>query len=71
MDEKQNALETTVDNDTDNWGNETTVKTGDTVGGKCFLVNIDQTVELTSTSALSGFGIIGETGTGVVQRVDK
>jgi len=64
-------VETTVDDDTGNRGTETTVETEDAVGGEGLLVDIDQTVELTVTTALRVLGVVGETGTGVVEGVDE
>lgn len=64
-------VETTIDDDTGNGGTETTVETGDTVRGESLLVDIDQTAELTLTTFLGALGIVGQTGTGVVKRVDE
>ena len=64
-------VETTVDDDTDNGGNKATVETSNTVRGKGLLVDIDETVELASTSALRRLGVVGETSTGVVEGVDE
>ena len=64
-------VETTVDDDTRDGGHETTVETGNTVGSEGLLVDIDQTVELTVTTRLCVLGVVGETGTGVVERVDE
>ncbi|CRJ80477.1 hypothetical protein BN1708_000269 [Verticillium longisporum] len=52
-------VETTVDNDTSNGGHETTVETGNT------------TVELALTTLLGVLGVVGQTGTGVVEGVDE
>lgn len=64
-------VQTTVDNDTSNGGSETTVETSDTIRGESLLVDIDQTVELTVTTLLSVLGVVGKTGTGVVEGVDE
>jgi hypothetical protein len=64
-------VQTTVDNDTSDGRHETTVETGNTVRGESLLVDIDQSVELTLTRALGGLGVVGKTGTGVVERVDE
>ena len=64
-------VETTVDNDTDDGRNETTVETSNTIRGKGLLVDVDETVELTSSSTLCRLRVVGETGTGVIQRVDE
>lgn len=64
-------VETTVDDDTEDGRTETTVETGNTIRGKGLLVNINQAVELTLTTRLSVLGIVGKTGTSVVERVDE
>lgn len=65
-------VETTVDDDTNDRRDETTVETGDTVGGEGLPVDVDETVELTFTSALCGrLGVVGETGTSIVEGVDE
>ena len=64
-------VETAVDDDTSDGGHETTVETGDTVGGEGLLVDVDETVELTLAALLCALGIVGETGTGVVEGVDE
>ena len=64
-------VETTVDDDTDDGGDEATVETGNTVRGEGLAVDIDQAVELTSSSTLNRLGVVGETGTSVVEGVDE
>lgn len=64
-------VQTTVDDNTGDGGTETTVQTSNTVRGEGLAVDVDQTVELTLTTLLGGLGIVGKTGTGVVQRVDE
>jgi hypothetical protein len=64
-------VETTVDDDSKNRGTETTVETGNTVRGESLLVDVNETVELTVTTALGGLRVVGKTGTGVVERVDE
>lgn len=64
-------VETTVDDDAKDGGSETTVETGNTVGGEGLLVHIDQTVVLTGTTSLSVLVVVGKTGTGVVEGVDE
>jgi len=64
-------VETTVDNDTNDGRDETTVKTGDTVRSKGLSVDIDETVELTGTTLGSRLVVVGKTGSGVVERVDE
>lgn len=64
-------VQTTVDDNTSDGGTETTVQTSNTVRGEGLAVDVDQTVELTLTTLLGGLGVVGKTGTGVVQRVDE
>ena len=64
-------VQTTVDDNSENGGTETTVETGNTVGGEGLAVDVNETVELTVTAALGGLGVVGQTGTGVVQGVDE
>ena len=64
-------VQTTVDDDTSDGRHETTVQTGNTIRGKSLLVDIDETVELALTTLLGGLGVVGKTGTGVVEGVDE
>lgn len=65
-------VETTVNDDTNDRGNETAVETSDTVRGEGLAVDIDETVELALTAALgSRLGVVGKTSTGVVKRVNE
>lgn len=64
-------VETTVDNDTNDRGNEATVETGNTVGSHSLLVDVEETVELTLATLLGRLVVVGETGTGVVEGVDE
>lgn len=46
--------------------------TGNTIWSESLLVNIEETIELTFTSTLlCGLVVVGETGTGVIKRVDE
>ena len=68
----ETKVETTVDDDTDDRWDETTVETGNTVGSQGLLVDVEETVELALTaSLLGGLVVVGETGSGVVERVDE
>lgn len=67
----QTEVQTSVDNDTNNRWTETSVQTGNTVRGQGLLVDVEQTVELSVSSTLGGLGVVGQSGSGVVQRVDK
>lgn len=67
----ETEVQATVDNDTKNRGTETTVETGKTVRSEGLLVDVNETVELAVTTALGGLGVVGKTGTGVVERVDE
>jgi hypothetical protein len=64
-------VQTTVDDDASDGWEETAVQTGNTVRGKGLLVDVDETVELALTTLLGGLGVVGETGTGVVEGVDE
>jgi len=64
-------VETTVNDDTKDGGTETTVETSDTIGSEGLLVDINEAVELTLSATLGRLGVVGETGTGVVERVDE
>ena len=64
-------VETTVDDDTNNGRYKASVETGNTVGLEGLAIDIDETVELAISSTLSGLGIVRETSTSVVQRVDE
>ena len=64
-------VETAVDDDTSDGGHETTVETGNTVGGEGLLVDIDETIKLAGTTTLCVLGVVRETGTGVVEGVDE
>lgn len=64
-------VETTVDDDTNDGGDEATVETRKTVRRKGLLVDVNETVELTLSSTLGRLGVVGETSTGVVKGVDE
>lgn len=64
-------VETTVDDDANDRRNKASVKTGNTVRLEGFAVDVDETVELALSSTLGGLSVIRETGTSVVERVDK
>lgn len=65
-------VETSVDDDSDDGWEETSVETGETVRGKCLSVDVDQSVELSLSTTLGrGLGVVGKTSSGVVQRVDE
>jgi hypothetical protein len=66
-----NILETAIDDDTNDGRNESSVKTGDTVRLESLPVNIDEAIELTLSSALGGFGVVGKTGTSIVEGVHE
>lgn len=67
----ETEVETTVDDDTGDGRHETTVETGNTVRGEGLPVDVDETVELTVTARLGVLGVVGKTGTGVVEGVDE
>ena len=64
-------VQTTVDDNSENRRTETTVETHDTVRSEGLLVDVNQTVELAVTSGFCVLGIVGKTGTGIVERVDE
>jgi len=64
-------IETSVYNDTDARDNETSVKSGKTVGSKSLLVNINDSVELFfSTTLLGTLGIISQSSSGEIKRIN-
>jgi len=67
----QTEVQTSVDNNTNNRWTETSVQTSNTVGSQGLLVDIEQTVELSVSSTLGGLGVVSQSGSGVVQRVDE
>lgn len=64
-------VQTTVDDDTSNGRTEATVQTSDTISGEGLAVDVNQTVELGLTTGLGRLAVVGQTGTGVVERVDE
>merc|ERR1712019_88465 len=65
----QTEVKTSIDEDTDGGDDETSVKTGNTIGGNGLSVDIDQTVKLSLT--VLALSIVSHSGSGKVQRVDK
>lgn len=63
-------VQTTVDDDTNAGDGETTVQTGNTIGGEGLAVDVNETVELALSTALGSLGVVGKTGTSVVKGVD-
>jgi hypothetical protein len=64
-------VETTVNDDTNDRGDEASVETGETVRLEGLTVDVDETVELTVPSALCRLGVVSESCTSVIQRVHK
>ena len=64
-------VETTVDNDTNDRGDKSSVETGKTVRLEGLAVDIDEAVELALSSTFCRFGVVGETGTSVIERVNE
>ena len=60
-------VETTVDDDTNDRGDETSVETGKTVRLEGLAVDIHETVELAVSSTLGGLGVVRETSTSKVE----
>lgn len=67
----ETKVETSVDNDTNDGRDETSVKTSDTIGSEGLLVDVDETVELSGSTSLGRLVVVGKTGSGVIERVDK
>lgn len=67
----QTEVQTTVDNNAQDGRAETTVQTSETVGGQGLAVDVNQAVELALATLLGRLGVVGQTGTGVVQGVDE
>jgi len=62
----------TVDDDANARDHEATIETGNAVGGERLLVDVDETVELTlAATLLDRLGVVGETGTSVIERVHE
>ena len=64
-------VQTTVDDNTKDGRTETTVQTSNTIRSQSLAVDINETVELTLTTLLGRLGVVGKTGTGVVEGVDE
>ena len=64
-------VQTTVDDDAGDGGTEAAVQADDAVRGERLLVDINEAVELALAGALGRLGVVGQTGTSIVERVDK
>ena len=64
-------VKTTINDDTNAWDNETSVKTSDSVSGEGLLVDVDESTVLFLSSLLGRLKIVGKSGSGVVERVDE
>jgi len=64
-------IETTVNDDTNARNGESSVQTLDTISGQGLSVDINETVELALSTLLGRLVIISQTGTGIVQGIDK
>jgi hypothetical protein len=67
----ETEVEASVDNDTNNGRDETSVETGNTVRGEGLSVDVDETVELSGSTLGGRLVVVGKTGSGVVERVDE
>lgn len=70
----ETKIETSVHDDADGRDDETTVKTGDTIGGGSLLQAVEHSRELTlndGTILLDGLGIVSQTSTNVIQRINE
>ncbi|TRY75870.1 hypothetical protein TCAL_09361 [Tigriopus californicus] len=61
----------TVDEDTHAGDDETAVQSGDTVRGQSLPVDVDESVELALATLLAALGVVSQTSTGIIQRVDE
>ena len=64
-------VETTIDDNTKDGRTETTVETSNTIRGKSLSVDIDEAIELAAATLGRGLGVVGKTGTGIIERVDE
>lgn len=67
----QTEVHASVDEDTHARDDETAVQSGDTVGSQGLPVDIDETVELALATLLAALGVVSQTGTGIIQRIDE
>lgn len=65
----KSEVESSVDEDTNARDDESSVETLDTIGSESFLVDIEESVEL--SFSVGAFVVVGESGSGKVQRVDN
>ncbi len=64
-------VETTIDDDAEHRGSEATVEPGNAIRRERLSVDVHETVELTLAALLRVLGIVGETRSGIVERVDE
>ena len=64
-------VETAIDNDANDRRHESTVEASNTIGGKGLLIDIHQSVELALTTLLRVLGIIGQSSTGIIKRINE
>lgn len=64
-------VESSVDDDTDAGDHEPSVESDDSVGGEGLLVDVEESGELFGSALLGVLQVVGESGSGVVQRVDE
>lgn len=64
-------VQTTVHDNSEHRRSEATIETGDTVRRERLLVHIHETIELTRATLGRGLGVVGETGTSVIQGIDE
>ena len=60
-------VETTIDNDSNTGNVKSTVKPGKTIRSHCFPIDINEPIELPPSSLLCSLGIIGQTGSSIIQ----
>ena len=67
----ESEVASSVDDDSYAGDDKASVETDDSIRLEGLLVNIHETVELALSSLLSALGIVGETGSGVIERIDE
>jgi len=67
----ETKVKASVDDNSNTRDDETAIKSGNTVSSQGLLVDVQKSVELSGTSFLGGFVIVGETSSGVIKRVHE
>lgn len=64
-------VESSIDDDTNTRDNESSVEPSDSVSGECFLIHVNEAVELLDTSLFGVLQVIGESSSGIIQGIDE